>query len=250
MLLASAFQTVPPMSLDLTTHPIEEEVTREIVRVLRMGAAFQAALHGLHSKLELSAVLDEQERMRLAAAYDGTAATLRARAAKQPEGSDARVENERRAATYEARARVKRSGERMPRELRTPRERLEAVAVLRDALVQILELSGDVDAADLEFFEAALVDDRGARPPAAGSAGEQVAFVQSILRGVLARLGAFVDDAGGVHLLPFGVTTSEAADGAVTSMVQGAPGQERVSFFRGRRQRRHDAVVSEARWDP
>jgi hypothetical protein len=68
------------MSLDENSIPVEEEVTREIVRVLRMGAAFQAALHGLHSKLELPAVLDEQERMRLAAAYDATAGTLRARA--------------------------------------------------------------------------------------------------------------------------------------------------------------------------
>ena len=191
------------MSLDQNSIPVEEELTREIVRVLRMGAAFQAALHGLHSKLELPAVLDEQERMRLAAAYDATAGTLRARAAKEPEGSAPRAELERRAVTYEARARVKRTGERMPRELRTPRERLEAVAVFRDGLVQLLELSGEVDAADLEFFEAALVDDRGVRPPVAGSAGEHLGFVQSILRGVLGRLGAVVEDAGGIHVPPF-----------------------------------------------
>lgn len=135
------------MSPDQNQFPVEEEVTREVVRVLRMGAAFQAALHGLHAKLELPAVLDEQERRRLAAAYDGTAATLRARAAKEPDGSPARVELERRAATYEARSRVKRGGQRMPRDLRTPRERLEAVALLRDGLVQVLELSGEVDSA-------------------------------------------------------------------------------------------------------
>src|SRR5579884_2800269 len=123
---------------------VEEELTREIVRVLRMGAAFQAALHGLHSKLELPAVLEEQERKRLAAAYEGTAATLRARAAKQPEGSDERAENERRASFYEARARVKRRGESMPRELRTPRERLEAVAGVRDGLVHLLGILADV----------------------------------------------------------------------------------------------------------
>jgi hypothetical protein len=220
------------MSLGQNAIPFdEEEVTREIVRVLRMGAAFQAALHGLHSKLELPAVLDEQDRMRLAAAYDATAATLRGRAAKQPEGSTAREELEHRASTYEGRARVKRSGERMPRDLRTPRERLEAVGVFRDGLAQLLELSGEVDAADLEFFETALVDDRGVRTPAAGSAGEHLGFVQSILRGVLGRLGAVIDDAGGVHVLPFAVPITETADGVVTSVVAGAPGaQPGVSF--------------------
>jgi hypothetical protein len=156
------------MSLDENSIPVEEEVTREIVRVLRMGAAFQAALHGLHSKLELPAVLDEQERMRLAAAYDATAGTLRARAGA--------------------------GGKR-------------------------------------EFFEAALVDDRGVRPPVAGSAGEHLGFVQSILRGVLGRLGAVVEDAGGVHVLPFALSMTETADGVLISAVAGAPGaQPRVSF--------------------
>jgi hypothetical protein len=218
-----------------TQNPIpnEEELTREIVRVLRMGATFQAALHVLHSKLELPAVLDEQERMHLAAAYEGTAATLRSRAAKQPEGSDERAENERRAARYEARARVKRSGEPMPRELRTPKERLEAVSLLRDALVELLELIADVDDADLEFFEAALVDERGRLPPKAGSAGEQFVFVRSVLGGVLGRLGALVDVAGGVYLLPFALPTAESPDGVVTSMIAGTPGpQPRVVVSR------------------
>jgi hypothetical protein len=43
--------------------------------------------------------------------------------------SEERVETERRAARYEARARIKRTGEPMPRELHTPKERLEAVAL-------------------------------------------------------------------------------------------------------------------------
>jgi hypothetical protein len=222
------------MSLTQNPIPSEEDLTREIVRVLRMGATFQAALHGLHSKLELPAVLDEQERMQLAVAYEGTAGTLRSRAAKQPEGSDERAENERRAARYEARARVKRSGEPMPRELRTPKERLEAVSMLRDGLVQLLELIADVDAADLEFFEASLVDARKMLPPKAGSAGEQFVFVRSILRGVLGRLGGLVDDAAGAHLLPFALPTAESADGVVTSMMAGAPGpQPRVVISGG-----------------
>jgi hypothetical protein len=211
--------------------PSEEELTREIIRVLRMGATFQAALHELHSKLELPTVLDEQERTKLAAAYEGTAATLRGRAVKQPEGSEERNETERRAARYEARARVKRSGEPMPRELRTPRERLEAVAVLRDGLVQTLELIKDVDGTDLEFFETALVDERKMVPPRTGPVGEQFNFVQSILIGVLGRLGALFDNGGGVQLLPFAVPTAETAEGVVTSVAPGALGPQPRVFF-------------------
>jgi hypothetical protein len=214
-----------------TPVQVEEELTRKIVRVLRMGSAFQAALHELHAKLELPAVLEEQERIQLAAAYDGTAATLRARAAKQPDGSPERAELERRAGTFAARARVKRSGERMPRELRTPRERLEAVALLRDGLVQILKLSADVDADDLDFFESALVDERKVRSAAAGSAGEQLEFVRGILQGMLGRLGGLVDPAGCADLLPFGLPASDTQEGVVTSMTLGAPGpQPRVDF--------------------
>jgi hypothetical protein len=209
-----------------STPALEEELTREIVRVLRMGSAFQAALHGLHEKLELPAVLEQQERLRLAAAYDGTATTLRARAARHPDGSQERAELQLRAATFENRARVKRSGERMPHELRTPRERLEAVAVLRDGLVQLLELATDVRADDLEFFEAALLDESKLRPPAAGSPGEQLDLAQSILRGVLNRLGALVDPTGSVHLLPFGLPAAETPHGVVTSLTPGTPGPQ------------------------
>jgi hypothetical protein len=212
-----------------TTH--QEELTREIVGVLRMGAGFQAALHELHAKLELPAVLEEEERLRLAAAYEGTATTLRARAAKLPRGSDEGAEYERRAARYEARARVKRSGEAMPRELRTPKERLEVVSVLRDGLVQVLAQLADVDAADLEFFEAALVDERNLLPPRVGPAGEQFALVRSILVGALGRLGASMDNTGDMHLLPFAIPTADSADGVVTTLVAGAPGpQPRIVF--------------------
>ena len=114
----------------------------------------------------------------------------------------------------------------MPRELRTPRERLEAVAVLRDGLAQLLELAADVDANDLDFFESALIDAGHVRPTAAGSAGEQLDFVRSILCGMLGRLGALVDAEGDVHLLPLGLPASETPEGIVTSMTPGAPGPQ------------------------
>jgi hypothetical protein len=218
------------MSLSQNPIPADKDLTREIVRVLRMGATFQAALHGLHSKLELPAVLDEQERMKLAAAYEGTAATLRGRAVKQPAGSEERAETERRAARYEARARIKRSGEPMPRDLRTPKERLEAIALVREAISQLLELMADVDGPDLEFFESALVDERKLLPPRAGPPGEQFVLGQSILRALAGRLGALFDETGGAALLPFAIPATEG-EGIVTSVIAGAPGPQPRVFF-------------------
>jgi hypothetical protein len=45
-----------------------------------------------------------------------------------------------------------RSGQPMPRELRTPRERLDAVGRVRDALVEVLDAIADVDGADFGFL--------------------------------------------------------------------------------------------------
>jgi hypothetical protein len=155
---------------------------------------------------------------------------LRGRAAKQPEGSEERAETERRAARYEARARVKRSGEPMPRELRTPKERLDAIVLLREAILQLLELMADVDGRDLEFFESALVDERKLLPPRAGSPAEQFVLGQSILRALVGRLGALFDEMGRAMLLPVAIPATEG-EGTVTSVTAGAPGPQPRVFF-------------------
>src|SRR4051812_3097888 len=105
-------------------------LVHQLIRVLGIEAHFSAALHDLRVTLETPAVTEIQERKKLTEAYEATAATLRGRASRLPVGSAERSDAERRAAHYEARARVKRSGEPMPRELRTPKERLEAVALV------------------------------------------------------------------------------------------------------------------------
>jgi hypothetical protein len=230
--LGAAMNTIPQP----IPPPTEGQILSQIMRVLGIEARFSSALHDLRSMMQTPAVVELNERMALAAAYDSTSVTLRARAAKQPEGSDERAQTEQRAAFYDQRARVKRSGEPMPRELRTPKERLEAVAFVRDGLVQLLQLVVDVDSEDLEFFESSLVDERNLMPPKAGTAGEQFVFVNTILRAALVRLGGLIDESGAVQLLPFGIPTGLTGDettgqGVVTSVAEGAPGPQPRVFF-------------------
>ncbi len=198
------------MPHNLNASPVDLE---NVVRVLAQGANFQAALHGLLEDLRLPAIAEMEEREKHAAAYETSAGVFRRRALKS-EG-ETRAEHERRAVYYEGRARAMRSGQPMPRELRTPRERLEAVARVRDALVSVLDLVADVGDGDFEFFESSLIDSQRVLSIRGGPIAEQLAFVQDVARGVLRRLGAVCDEAGAVTLLPFGTTLSTPCDNAV-----------------------------------
>jgi hypothetical protein len=195
------------MALGSKVPPINLE---HLARVLAQGAGFQASLHALFEELRLPALSELEERTKHAEAYETTAGVLRRRALKA-EG-DERAEHERRAAYYEGRALAMRSGLAMPRELRTPRERLDAVGRARDALVEVLDAIADFDGADFEFFESSLLDERGFLPPAGGAALDQVAFVVSVVRGLLVRMGAVFDERGRLTLLPYG--TRMATPGA------------------------------------
>jgi len=187
------------MALGSKVPPINLE---HIVGVLAQGASFQASLHALFEELRLPALSEMEERAKHAAAYETSAGVLRRRALKA-EGEE-RAEHERRARYYEGRALAMRSGQPIPRELRTPRERLDAVGRVRDALVEVLEAIGDVDGADFELFETSLLDERGFLPSPGGAVLEQVAFVASVARGLLIRMGAVLDERGDVTLLPYG----------------------------------------------
>ena len=200
------------MALGPKVPPINLE---HIVRVLAQGASFQASLHALFEELRLPALSEMEERAKHAAAYETTAAVLRRRALKA-EGEE-RAEHERRADYYDGRALAMRGGQPMPRELRTPRERLDAVGRVREALVEVLDAIADVDGADFEFFEGSLLDERGFLPSRGGSVLEQVAFVASVARGLLARMGGLYDEHGFATLLPYGTRMAmpgaNAADG-------------------------------------
>jgi hypothetical protein len=198
------------MALGSTVPPINLE---HVARVLAQGASFQALLHGLFEELRLPALSEMEERAKHAEAYETTAGVLRRRALKA-EGEE-REEHERRAAYYEGRALAIRSGQPMPRELRTPLERLDAVGRVRDALVEVLEAIANVDGTDFAFFEESLLDERGFLPPAGGAVLEQVAFVVSVVRGLLVRMGVVFDERGGVTLLPYGTRMATPGANAV-----------------------------------
>jgi hypothetical protein len=222
---AGAVKVRCSMALASKVAPINLE---HVARVLAQGAGFQACLHALFEELRLPALSEMQERAKHAEAYETTAGVLRRRALKAD--GEEREEHERRAVYYEGRAFAMRSGQPMPRELRTPRERLDAVGRVRDALVEVLDAVADVDGADFAFFEESLLDERGFLPPRGGSALEQVGFVASVARGLLARMGAVFDERGYVTLLPYGTRiampgANAAADESSAAVEEGGPSQ-------------------------
>ena len=194
-----------------TPSKTEQEITGEVLEVLGLGARYSAALHALHETIRTPAVEAELARAEHAAAYEQTAGVYRRRAAADKVAPDERVELERRAAYYEARARVKRAGAVMPPELRTPAERLEAVDRVRAALLRLLASIGDVSGEELEAFESALLDQKNELPPRAGSSSDQFLFLKSIVQGVLVRMGCLFDETGrGVRVLPWAIDIAQA----------------------------------------
>lgn len=186
----------------------EEAIIRDLLDVLALGSRYTAAVHQLHESLRTPQIAAEVARREHAAAYDETAKVYRRRAEKA-EAAD-RAELERRAAYYEARARVKREGALMPRELRTPAERLASVDLVRQSLLRLLALLGDVDTEDVEAFEAAIVDPHGELPPRAGSSADQFLFLKSVIHGVLVRMGCLFDETGrGVRVLKWALEIVE-----------------------------------------
>jgi hypothetical protein len=95
---------------------------------------------------------DEAER--LAIEYEKTAALYRRRAARRPEEATRLRE---RAEWFEARARFKRTGEPLPRAVRTPSETAAAVDKFRQLLLLALEHARELAPSDLAAFAQLLV---------------------------------------------------------------------------------------------
>jgi hypothetical protein len=96
-----------------------------------------------------------EENRHLAMEYERTAALYRRRSAARPDEAELFA---RRAEWFEARAKVKRAGGIMPRELRTPAETLRVVDELRRLLALSLGIARDLDCADFRRFARCLAD--------------------------------------------------------------------------------------------
>lgn len=118
--------------------------------------------------------------------YQATAAMLRRRAKTQPAAHQA--ESLARAEWFEKRAAIKRTGGVMPRELRTPGERLGFVDGLRRALLLVLEATEQLELDDVAIFVRRLVDD--ADHPLHGNQTMQAA---ALARSTVAELGALLE---------------------------------------------------------
>jgi hypothetical protein len=64
------------------------------------------------------------------------------------------------------------------------------------------------------------LDERRFVPPRGGNALEQVAFVASVARGLVARMGGVVDDRGQMTLLPYGTPIATSGNVAVDASSQ------------------------------
>jgi hypothetical protein len=138
--------------MDRTTTTEENHVPRETLHELRGLLSSAWELISTELQQENGAADDDD---RLATEYERTAALYRRRAARRPEDA---ADLAKRAEWFERRALVKRSGEAMPRELRTPAETLAVVDEFRQTLAVALAIAGELDAADLAAFGRCLSD--------------------------------------------------------------------------------------------
>lgn len=141
-----------------------------------------------------------------AKSYAESAGVMRRRA-KTMTGADAAAELER-AAWFDKRAEFKRTGGIMPREIRTPAERLSFVDSVRQALLVVSEAIAQVDPEDVSRFVGHLVDDEekplhGEQTALAASlASNSIEGLRGVLPALLEQLGLGFTEEGGAGFWP------------------------------------------------
>ena len=137
-----------------------------------------------------------------AKSYAESAGVMRRRA-KTMTGADQAAELER-AAWFDKRAEFKRTGGIMPREIRTPAERLAFVDSVRQALLVVREAIDQVDPEDVSRFVEHLIDDERKQSLhgeqtelAAGLARESIEALRGVLPPLLEQLGLGYTEQGG-----------------------------------------------------
>jgi hypothetical protein len=180
-------------------------------RLRELRGLLEAARELVNAELkDLDHVAAEDDR--LATEYERTAALYRRRAARRPDEAERFT---KKAQWFEQRARIKRSGLPMPRELQTPSETLSVVDDLRRALVHFLQLANGLNTGDLRAFAACLIDRRV--DPVADGALEAFLGAASAL---VVQLGAVHGMGGCLELHAYSaplVVAPDAEPGAVSA---------------------------------
>ena len=131
-----------------------------------------------------------------AASYQATANMLRRRATRQE--ADDKASTLSRASWFERRAEIKRAGGVMPRDLRTPGERLGFVDGLRQALLLVAEACDQIDPDDVSTFVRRLVDEE--EEPLHGDVTEEAAMLaRDAVTQIAAQLPALLEQLGLGH---------------------------------------------------
>jgi hypothetical protein len=111
----------------------------------------QIALERAAAAIRQSGAVDRAQELRHAEIYAASAALFRRRAANRQD-PEQQATLEARAAWYEGRARIKREGRDMPRELRTPSESLETVDRMRRTIAGLCARFADVSVDEMASF--------------------------------------------------------------------------------------------------
>ena len=152
-----------------------------------------AALERAAQALRQGGVLDRSRELRHAEAYLASAALFRRRAAKRID-AEQRAALERRAAWYEGRARAKRDGLDMPRDLRTPAESLDVVDRMRQTIAELCTRFKDVTADEIASFGQACDGEHSDAECA------ELAHLLTSLPGLVRNMGVRFEDGGQIYL--------------------------------------------------
>jgi len=155
-----------------------------------------AALERAAQALSQGGAPDRSRELRHAEAYLASAALFRRRAAKRTD-AEQRAALETRAAWYEGRARAKRDGLDMPRDLRTPAESLDVVDRMRQTIAELCARFKDVTADEIASFAQAC--------DGAHSAAEcaELAQLLASLPALARNLGVKFEDGGQIYLAEY-----------------------------------------------
>jgi hypothetical protein len=196
-----------------------------LAQALGMLARASSEIAWLHDTLQTDEMREQAEALRHAEAYDQSAAvyTRRADAARAASDLHQAADFEKRAGWFRARADVKRAGLPMPAPLRTPKERIDAVGRIREAMIELAALVRDVEPADVVAFGRALV-----RPPGLelGIIFDQQFFARW-LENTLRPMGVRWGEQGQLEVLPFAIAITEPAgvDAAAPAAAPAAPSE-------------------------
>jgi hypothetical protein len=195
------------------------------LQIVGMATEFAATLQRYAADLQNPVVAAANDRLSQAAILDAQADTYANRSNRFAPGSEQHLELQQRASNLRRRAAALRSGEAIPRELRTPLDRLDLVSRARDALIAATVALDELEPSDVVGFLQALL------PPAPESDTEVPGLptmapsigVRNTIGEALAMLGVYRAEDGSTRARAYGIEVAAERPQARPIRTQVAP---------------------------